>query len=91
MYCYRSEKITCLNRGRLADQLFKRKIKTQSKLRRNLNRMVTYKGGKIHCGNKIYDETELCVHNLDTDGNGERNASQYLPCFIEEIGTTIDM
>ena len=89
MLCFRSENIRCLNRGHLADELFKRKINNLSKGRTNLNRMIAYKGGKIFCGNKTYDETELCLHNLDS--NGEREAPQYLPCFIEEIGTTIDL
>ena len=51
--------------------------------------MLVYKDGKINCGNKNYEADELCLHNLDS--NGERMEPQYLPCFIEEIGTTIDL
>ena len=60
-----------------------------AKTRKNFNRMLAYKDGKINCGNKNYEADELCLHNLDSDG--ERKEPQYLPCFIEEIGTTIDL
>ena len=81
-----------MNRGRIADKIFKRKIEpTQTSNRRNLNRLLTFtdenaslksKFAQIHCQKESYLVTELCQ---------QTNTLMNQVCSIEELGIKIDL
>ena len=77
-----TEKTICFNRGQLGADIFKRKIKKISYERRNLNRLIPYSNENISCNGTIYNVDQLCKKELGL-----------IPilCYIDEIGTTIDM
>ena len=81
----------CLNRGRLANKLFKKKINSETTKRKNLDRLLPIKDGKIHCHKQTYPIDELCknVCTKNCDENEEQLSP--IPCFIEEISTIIDL
>ena len=77
-----------MNRGRIADKIFKRKIEpTQTSSRRNLNRLLTFRDEKIHCQNKSFPVNELCQKTNTIS----RNIRENQMCSIKELGIKIDL
>ena len=94
---FRTGQYICLNRGRLdsTEVIFNRNntIKQSQSVstRRNLNRLLLpmIVNQEIKCREKSYNLTELC-HHICTS-NCEKSEFVSKPCYIEQIGTTIDL
>ena len=92
---FRAGQYICLNRGRFnsTEVIFNRNntIKQSVSTRRNLNQLllplITNK--EIKCRDNSYNLTELCHHGCTSDCEKSEYVSK--PCYIEKIGTTIDL
>ena len=94
---FRTGQYICLNRGRFnsTEVIFNRNntIKQSQSVstRRNLNRLLLpmIVNQEIQCREKSYKLTELCHHVCTSKCKKLEYVAK--PCYIEQIGTTIDL
>ena len=94
---FRTGQYICLNRGRFnsTEVIFNRNntIKTSQSVstRRNLNRLLLPMiiNNEIQCRENNYKLTELCHHICTSNCTKLEYVPK--PCYIEEIGTSIDL